>query len=541
MHIVRPPCPHCGRVIALVKPRDGVRLCRNCVAKSRAEPCARCGAVREAATRDEHRRSLCASCLVNDPANHETCTGCGRCRPVNVRTPEGVLCSSCRPSKSMTCAICARFGPAMISETTGTPWCKACAQRWARCVGCGEVAPLRGGTLEAPLCATCTRPEPGFWRNCTDCGEPSRIHAARCARCSVQRRLRQPLSDEDGHLRPELGALYEALVSVERPNTAVAWLNNSTVAEVLSSLETGKALTHKTLDELPAGKTLEHLRSVLVAIGALPVRDEQIARLERWIARTIANRGNPEEQQLLQRYVVWHLLRRLRGRLGGADATHAQAVNVQQHLKGAIALLGWLGARNLDLSTARQGDLESWLVSDEIAHRSEAGHFVRWAKKEKLTSLELPAIRWGGPTCVIDTETRWAQARWLLGDDTVKPEDRFAGLLVLLYAQRPSAISRFTLDHIETGDDAVRARLGAEPVVLPEPLAALACYLVATRQGHAAIGHQAGSPWLFPGGQPGRPISAFRLGERLRDLASNPDKPVRPPCSNSPPTSPPRC
>ena len=41
--IVRPACPHCGRVIALVKPRDGVRLCRNCVARSRAETCSRCG------------------------------------------------------------------------------------------------------------------------------------------------------------------------------------------------------------------------------------------------------------------------------------------------------------------------------------------------------------------------------------------------------------------------------------------------------------------------------------------------------------------
>ena len=52
--IIRPPCPHCGRVIALVKPRDGLRLCRNCVARSRAVPCSRCGAVRETATRDAH-------------------------------------------------------------------------------------------------------------------------------------------------------------------------------------------------------------------------------------------------------------------------------------------------------------------------------------------------------------------------------------------------------------------------------------------------------------------------------------------------------
>ena len=53
--IVRPACPRCGRVIhSAPSPIDGQWVCRNCAAKSRAEPCARCGAVREAATRDEH-------------------------------------------------------------------------------------------------------------------------------------------------------------------------------------------------------------------------------------------------------------------------------------------------------------------------------------------------------------------------------------------------------------------------------------------------------------------------------------------------------
>ena len=95
--IIRPPCPHCGRVIALVKPRDGLRLCRNCVARSRAVPCSRCGVVRETATRDEHGQPLCPYCLITDPANQETCTGCGRRRPVSVRTPDGPLCPACRP------------------------------------------------------------------------------------------------------------------------------------------------------------------------------------------------------------------------------------------------------------------------------------------------------------------------------------------------------------------------------------------------------------------------------------------------------------
>lgn len=64
----------------------------------------------------------------------------------------------------------------------------------------------------------------------------------------------------------------------------------------------------------------------------------------------------------------------------------------------------------------------------------------------------------------------------------------------------------------------MRLRLGREPVVLPEPLAILVQQLVATRRGHAALGDQGNSPWLFPGGQPGRPISAFQLAERLRQL-----------------------
>jgi hypothetical protein len=522
MHIVRPPCPHCGRVIALVKPRDGVRLCRNCVAKSRAEPCARCGVVREAATPDDHGRPLCAYCLITNPANLEICTSCRRRRPVSVRGPDGVLCAGCRPWKSMTCAICARFGPAMISKTTGTPWYAACAQRWVRCVGCGEVAPLWGGTTEEPLCATCTRPAPGFWRSCTDCGRAGRIHTGRCARCGVQRRLRELLGDEQGQIRPGLGALYEASVSLERPDTAAAWLDNATVFEMLRGLDAGKVLTHEMLDGLPAGKSLEHLRSVLVAIGTLPQRDEQMERLQRWIAAIIAARSDPEEQQLLHRYVTWHVLRRLRRRLGDAETTHAQAVSVQEHVRGAITLLDVLGAHHLDLGSAPQGDLEAWLVSEQSTHCREARHFVRWAKREKLTSLEFPAVRWGGPSGVIDNETRWVQARWLLHDDTVKPEDRFAGLLVLFYAQWPAAISRLTLARIEANDRDVRLRLGPSPVVLPEPLAGLTLHLVATRQGHAVLGHQACSPWLFPGGQPGRSISAFRLGERLRQLGLRP-------------------
>ena len=71
--ITRPACPRCHRVIRLHRRIGGQWLCRNCVARSRAQPCSRCGTVREAATRDEHGRPLCPNCLVTDPANQEHC------------------------------------------------------------------------------------------------------------------------------------------------------------------------------------------------------------------------------------------------------------------------------------------------------------------------------------------------------------------------------------------------------------------------------------------------------------------------------------
>ena len=515
--ITHPACPGCGRAIHLHRPIGGQWLCRNCTAKTRARPCSRCGAVREAAIRDEHGKPLCPYCLISDPANQEDCIDCGRRRRVSVRTPDGPLCEACRPVKPMTCSICGREAPCCISLATGQPWCEACRQRWARCAGCGQDRPVRGGTLGQPLCAACTRDDPGFWRSCPDCGQPGLIRSRRCARCSVRQRLREVLGDGTGRIRPHLQALHDALAATNRTNAVTAWLDSAS-ASVLRGLDAGERLTHAALDELPDTKPVEHLRSVLVAIGSLPPRDEHMARLERWIARAIAARPDPDERKLLHHYAIWHVVRRLRGRLAGADTTRGQSAAARSNIRAAIVLIDWLSAHDLTLATARQGDLEAWLASPEATHREGAGNFVRWARRQKLTRLDFAAVKWGGPTGVIDTETRWEQARWLLHDDTVKPEDRVAGLLVLLYAQPASRIVRLTLDRVHASDTEVRLRLGREPVLLPEPLAALVRQVAATRKGHATIGSPGASPWLFPGGRPGSALSAFRMAERLNQL-----------------------
>lgn len=265
------------------------------------------------------------------------------------------------------------------------------------------------------------------------------------------------------------------------------------------------------------------------------------AVLSAWSSRTLDQPGSlqrpdPSQQQLLRSYGIWHLLRRLRRRVEGTETTHNQLATARQHLRGAMVFLDWLALHDLTLATCGQPDLERWLTDDNATHRDEAGHFVRWAKKQKLTRLTYPATRWGGPARVIDTETRWEQARWLLHDPSVKPEDRVAGLLILLYAQWPSAISRLTLEHVEHHDHEVRLRLGREPVVLPEPLAGLILKLVASRSGHAPIGDKEPRLGCSPADNPAAPSAPSNWANDSANSDCSQDKHDPPPSSNLPRT-----
>ena len=516
--VVRPPCPHCGRVIPLVKPRGGVRLCRACVAKSRAEPCFGCGRVGEAATRDEQGRALCPNCLVSDPANLEVCLNCGRRRVVNTRTAHGPLCSTCPPLPTSVCSICAQQRPCGTSRLTGLPWCPSCQRQSARCARCGRLEPVRSGTLTEPLCQDCTV---AVFPDCAAC--ESRPQPGRCPDCRLELRLRELLTGPDGTIHPALRPLKQALAATDPPGTALRWLTKQPVATVLADIAAGRReLSHAELDDLHPSAVLTHLRSVLVATGTLPARDEQMARLERFVRDLLATRTDPDQRQILHRYANWHLMRRLRSRNNGRPATQQQYAVVHQHTRAATILLDWLTSQHLTLATCGQGDLERWLSGDEASHRYQAGHFIRWAAGQRLATLSFPATRWHGPTRILDDQARWDAARDLLHDTTLAARDRLAGLLVLLYAQPVARISRLTTDQVTIDNTTVTIRLGTAPIAMPEPVAALTRQLLTGKRGHATTGAGLPSPWLFPGGQPGRPISATHLGLRLKDLGIQP-------------------
>lgn len=61
-------------------------------------------------------------------------------------------------------------------------------------------------------------------------------------------------------------------------------------------------------------------------------------------------------------------------------------------------------------------------------------------------------------------------------------------------------------------------RLSRVDLHIPEPLAGLLKTLTRDGRPYVGVGSPTASRWLFPGLQPGRPLTAARLGDRLRKL-----------------------
>ncbi|MYW20601.1 hypothetical protein GT039_34810, partial [Streptomyces sp. SID2955] len=319
--------------------------------------------------------------------------------------------------------------PCGTSRTTGRPWCPDCQRRSASCSACGGVSAVVSGTVAQPLCADCTAPE--VWHTCSTCTDPDYLHPGQCARCLINRRLNELIGPASDALHPGLEALRHNIATTEHPITARRWLNKPSVSPVLSDLAAGRrALTHEALDELPDRPPLAHLRQVLVGVGALSERDEYMVRLERFLTSLLASHQDPEQRKVLHRYAIWHLVRRLRRRNNGRPITPQQFISARQRTHAAVVFLNWLTAHDLALETCRQADLDRWLTDGSATYRQTAGHFIRWARTNKLTAVHVPAVRWNGPTQPLDDEHRWNVARRLLHDGTLKPEDRLAGLLL---------------------------------------------------------------------------------------------------------------
>jgi integrase len=276
------------------------------------------------------------------------------------------------------------------------------------------------------------------------------------------------------------------------------------------------ALTHQALDDHPHQRAADYLRHMLVAGGVLPARDEALARMERWSRDVLSGIDHPADRRVMQAYLTWQVLRRLRHRSGISPAPRTPTGQSRHQVRAVAAFLAWLRQHDLALASCRQGDVETWLATSPAAY--DIRDFLAWAADRKHShKLDIP-----GPQRRTGTATspgqRWELISRLLHDDTLDLTDRAAGCLLLLFGQHLSRIADMTTSQIITRDDGVHVRFGKYEVPVPDSLGRILTDLTRAGRARTGIGSPATSPWLFPGGMPGQPITPSRLGERLRAI-----------------------
>jgi hypothetical protein len=185
-------------------------------------------------------------------------------------------------------------------------------------------------------------------------------------------------------------------------------------------------------------------------------------------------------------------------------------------LKTAAGFLAWLHAQGRTLAHCSQADADQWLSTAPSA--CYARDFLLWAAGHR----HCPALQIPPPPRTAGTATgpaqRWEHLARLLHDDSLDIIDRVAGSLLLLFGQQQTRIAAMTTDQIVRRDDGVFVNLGKCEIPTPESLGLLLIQLTEEGKPYVGVGSPAQTRWLFPGGLPGRPITAKHLADRLRRL-----------------------
>jgi hypothetical protein len=209
-------------------------------------------------------------------------------------------------------------------------------------------------------------------------------------------------------------------------------------------------------------------------------------------------------------------MRRLRRNAGRAGRPRSVTAHARNQISAAAGFMAWLDGRGRPLASCRHADIDDWLATGPGAWQVRG--FLAWAARHghcPAFTIPAPGRTHGTAT---SPEQRWALAGRLLHNDSLDPTDRVAGCLLLLYGQQLSRIAAITTGQVSRRDDAVFVRFGQHDVPVPEPLGAALLELIRNGRTHAGVGTPARTRWLFPGGLPGKPITASQLGERLRAL-----------------------
>ncbi|MET7296763.1 hypothetical protein ABZS79_32500 [Streptomyces griseoloalbus] len=520
-----PKCPHCDRAVRLSHSINRLRVCGTCYNHAKAEPCKWCGRNRPVAGRDDTGAPICNTCRNKEPSYQEKCVVCGRVEGVGARTADGPICAVCRKPPVVQCGSCGKVR-ACLFAWTDSPRCRTCSRKLEPCTDCGRLKTVAARTPRGPICENCWEQAPEAHKPCKQCGTVERLfHFGLCWRCAGDRQLRKLLTPPDGKPRPELDKIVDALLN-HNPRRALLYLRESpTATRLVTDLAAGTCeLTHEALDARMISQkdmAVDYFRAVLVSAGFLPVRDEYMARLERWIEHKTAAIEDPEDHRLITAYARWDRIARIRRRARGKPISAFVQDVTQTRIAKAITFLAWIKEQGQTLATCRQPLIDLWLVSENHQGPYIAGPFVSWAVRSKFASgISIPTRPRRIFHRPLDAEERWDIARGLLHDDSFETKDRVAGLMVLLYGQFPARTCRLTTAHVIHDENGVALRLNKTPLRLPPPLDGLVLQLVDIANDHqrTVMSNDLNAPWLFPTQRPGKPLGSKQLSRRLRKI-----------------------
>jgi hypothetical protein len=253
---------------------------------------------------------------------------------------------------------------------------------------------------------------------------------------------------------------------------------------------------------------------VLVANDVLPPRDDQLAAAERFLTRTLTGLTRDGDRRLVHAYATWQDLRRLRATAARSDRPRTHTNHARTNINAAVDLLTWLADHGTTLAEAGHADIDTYLAGQPPS-RYRVRDFLQWAAAAGHTDPVSIATPGRNPGPATDHDQRWAQIARLLHDEAIELTDRVAGAST---ASTCSGSWRSPTTRSEP--KAGKSFSASGPTSCTSPNRSPG----SSKSWHATAAATPGSAprpppaGCFPGLQPGRPLTAARLGDRLRKL-----------------------
>lgn len=420
---------------------------------------------------------------------------CGRCHNLvpkfRARWPEGPICGPCFTSAARTYGQCAFCGDQRLlpgRSPTGQDICRDCA----------------GITTKL---------------DCDNCGrEAERLRGGHCARCVLTGDLEQILNP---HTPPDMRIkrLISELAAVPRPESIITWMRNPATAGLLTKIGTRELpLTHDAFDALPASRSLEHLREMLVHHHMMPCRgDRRLIRFDAWLGRYLQNlEATPTIHAPIEQFARWHHLRRLREPANPPRNMDNATRCAKQEITEATKFLRWLiDEHNTTVNELSQDHLDAYLSVGSTT-RTAIRNFIQWRARAGIATPLKTRYRTARTTPMTSAQQRLELIKTVAEAEHIVLSARIAALILLLYGIPVRKICELTRADVDVTPERTTVKIGNLPAPIPPALLPLFHQHLDAPGNHRTMNHD--SLWLFPGTNAGQHISEQFLMKRLRSL-----------------------